>query len=71
MNAGISLGEGIWTQIDGPGNTSFDNIALATTNISVDLAGVYEYQWKEENWKCADSSPVNIVLYENAYNVDA
>ena len=71
MNADISLGQGIWTQIAGPGTTSFDNIALATTELSVDLAGEYQYQWKEENWKCADSSGVNIVMYENAYNVDA
>ncbi len=63
MDAGISLGEGIWTQIDGQGNTNFDNIAQATTELSVNSSGIYQYQWKETNWKCADSAQVEIYFY--------
>ncbi|MFP4022950.1 MAG: gliding motility-associated C-terminal domain-containing protein [Thiohalospira sp.] len=71
MEAGISLGQGEWSQVDGPGNTSFNNVAQATTELSVDLAGTYEYQWKEVNWQCADSATVELMLYDSPYNVDA
>jgi gliding motility-associated-like protein len=71
MVAGISLGQGKWNQVDGPGNTSFNNMALATTELSVDLPGIYEYQWKEVNWQCADSATVELMLYQSPYNVDA
>lgn len=71
MDAGISLGEGIWSQIGGPGNTSFNNTTQATTEISVDSAGLYEYQWKELNWKCADSDSVSLTFYESPYNIYA
>ncbi|HKL09538.1 MAG TPA: gliding motility-associated C-terminal domain-containing protein [Bacteroidales bacterium] len=71
MNAGITLGEGKWSQLDGPGNTTYDDSTLATTNLFVDSAGIYQYQWKEINWECVDSATVNITLYESPYNIDA
>jgi len=71
MNALSTLGEGIWSQLDGDGNTTFEDPALPASHISVDAAGEYTYQWKETNWQCADSATVNIILYQSPYDVDA
>jgi gliding motility-associated-like protein len=71
MNALGTLGEGIWSQLDGDGNTTFEDPALPASHISVDAAGEYTYQWKEVNWQCADSATVDIILYQSPYDVDA
>lgn len=71
MNALSTLGEGIWSQLDGDGNTTFEDPSLPASHISVDAAGEYTYQWKETNWQCADSATVNIILYQSPYDVDA
>ena len=71
LSAAPSLGTGIWTQLSGTGNTLFTNHTLASSSITVDLAGVYEYKWKETNWECEDSDTVEITLYEKADSVIA
>ncbi|MFO7842848.1 MAG: gliding motility-associated C-terminal domain-containing protein, partial [Bacteroidales bacterium] len=71
MNALPTLGQGIWSQLEGTGNTTFEDPALPISNISVDTAGEYTYQWKETNWQCADSATVDIILYQSPDDVDA
>jgi gliding motility-associated-like protein len=71
MNALSTLGEGVWSQLEGAGNTTFENSVLPTTTIAVEAAGEYTYQWKETNWECADSATVDIILYQSPYEVDA
>lgn len=70
LNASPSLfGTGIWSQVSGEGITTFNNETSDTSTISVDLAGVYTYKWKETNWECKDSANVEITLYERPFNI--
>ncbi len=69
LSAIPSLGTGIWTQLSGTGNTVFENETLATSNLTVDLAGEYVYNWKETNWECPNSNTVEIALYQKPFNV--
>ncbi|MCG8411929.1 MAG: hypothetical protein MI739_11670, partial [Bacteroidales bacterium] len=73
MQAVPSLGNGVWSIIDQPTATSsvFENNLQANTNVTVNEAGMYTYQWKETNWQCVDSANVSINFYEQLQNVDA
>ncbi|NOQ24081.1 MAG: T9SS type B sorting domain-containing protein [Bacteroidales bacterium] len=64
-----SVGAGFWSQISGEGNTDFEDITKATSDISVDTVGVYTYVWKEINGECEESNEVEITLYEDISNI--
>jgi gliding motility-associated-like protein len=44
-----SAGTGTWSLISGPGTAVFSNSASATSSVTVDQYGDYEFQWFEDN----------------------
>ena len=70
LDATPSFGAGLWTLVEGEAAEFADN-TFAGTEVDVASAGVYNFQWKETNWQCADSSLVEILLYETPSNVSA
>lgn len=64
FNATPSVGAGAWTQVSGPGTSSFVDATSATTTVSVSLAGQYVYQWEETNANCSDAATVTVNYYQ-------
>jgi len=64
LNATASAGTGTWSQLSGPGITSYSNANSATTITSVSAYGTYIYQWLELNGVCSDSDTVSVVYNE-------
>lgn len=58
LNANASAGNGIWTQISGPGNTVFSDTGSPSSTVTADTYGSYIYQWHENNYGCIDSNTV-------------
>ncbi|MCF8465744.1 MAG: T9SS type A sorting domain-containing protein [Flavobacteriales bacterium] len=59
-----SVGNGTWTQISGPGTTSFVNAASATTTATVSQIGQYVYQWEEMNGTCSSAATVTVNYFD-------
>ncbi|MBI5539889.1 MAG: PKD domain-containing protein [Bacteroidia bacterium] len=61
LNALASVGNGYWSQVSGPGTTTFGNTTNPITNINVNAFGMYSYRWFENNsFGCIDADTVNI-----------
>jgi len=71
LKAVPTLGKGIWSYINGAGNAIFENDTVFNTTMHIDVAGNYTIQWKETNWKCSDSSIIDILMYRKTVNVNA
>lgn len=69
LEANSTFGVGLWTQISGKVQTTFGDSTADITEIFVNSAGVYEYQWKKDNRGCSDSNTVQITLYEDISNI--
>jgi len=64
FSATPSVGAGIWTQITGPGVSSFVPSANSpAATVTVNAYGIYTYRWSEVNGTCSDFSDV-VVVYE-------
>ena len=61
LDAQPSVGTGTWSQISGPGTTTFDNINLATATATATAYGTYVYAWTENNSLCGDTDQVTVV----------
>lgn len=57
---------GLWTQVSGPGTTTFSNTASATTTTTASVAGVYVYQWTVSSSPCTPVSDQVQVTYVTA-----
>jgi hypothetical protein len=60
FNAVPSVGNGTWTQVSGPGTSSYVDATSATTTVTATLVGQYVYQWEEVNGTCSDASTVTV-----------
>ncbi len=60
----VTSGIGLWTQISSSsgGTTSFDDVNLESTGITVSQLGVYVYQWTVTNGTCVSSDQVQITF---------
>lgn len=64
LNATPSYGTGTWTYT-GPGNSTFGNVNLPTSIVTVDTDGSYSFTWTEDNGLgCTDNSSVTIQFAE-------
>ncbi|MCB0754337.1 MAG: hypothetical protein KDB98_02005 [Flavobacteriales bacterium] len=59
-----SFGTGTWSQTSGPGNSVFANANSATTTITVDTYGTYEFTWTETNGSCVDFRSMTVNFYQ-------
>ncbi len=62
MAATPSMGVACWSQVSGPGTSTFTNINSASPFLTVTQAGVYTFQWTETNGGCIDSDTVTITF---------
>ena len=58
-----SFGTGTWTYT-GPGTASFSDVNSATSNVTVDVYGTYEFTWTEVNGICSDDATLTVNFYE-------
>lgn len=70
FSANPSVGSGLWTQVNGPGTSSFVDATDATTTVTVDAYGTYTYRWTETVGTCSDSEII-IVTYAEQPVADA
>ncbi|MGM0650010.1 MAG: hypothetical protein ACQES1_05815, partial [Bacteroidota bacterium] len=59
--------EGTWDQLSGPGTANFANENVATTTVTVNIDGAYEFIWRHEYLDgsgCWGSDTVTIEFYE-------
>lgn len=58
LKAVPTVGTGTWSLLNGPGTANFVNSNLATTSVTVNAAGVYQFQWSELQSPCAPIADV-------------
>ncbi|GAB4451166.1 MAG: hypothetical protein Fur0028_06780 [Bacteroidales bacterium] len=61
LQAQPSYGIGTWSQISGPGFSQIANNHNPTTQATVSMHGIYQYQWLEDNHGCTSSDTVKII----------
>lgn len=65
LNAIPSIGNGLWSQLSGPGTLSFDDNTLSNTEVTADQYGLYEIVWQESYGpSCIDYDTVEIRFTE-------
>jgi len=65
VNALPSIGNGSWTVATQPaGSNVIIGANIPTQMVTVDQHGVYTFQWKEDNFGCADSASVTITFHD-------
>lgn len=64
----ITSGSGVWTQVSSStgGTTSFDDVNLENSGISVSQTGIYVYQWTVTNGTCISTDQVQITFTTGA-----
>ena len=63
FNANPSVGNGTWSQVSGPGTSSFVDATDASTTVTVSMIGQYVFQWEEVNGTCSDSETVTVNFF--------
>ncbi len=58
-----SAGIGTWTQLSGPGVSTFTNANSPTSAVNVSVYGTYVYQWEEVSGTCTDAATVTVNYY--------
>ena len=60
---------GTWTQISGPGTSSYggNNPHLINSMVTVTLQGSYTYQWTEQNGSCVASDQVTLTFVDQPH----
>jgi len=64
LQAVASAFGGVWTQVSGPGTATFSDGNDPNSNATVDVLGVYVFQWEETNSICVASDQVEITFNE-------
>ncbi len=62
LNAIPSVGIGTWTQYSGPGNAVFANPNQPNSAVSVNIYGIYQFVWTENNHGCISSDTVTKIF---------
>jgi gliding motility-associated-like protein len=58
------IGIGYWSQKSGPGTASFSNVSDTATDVSVNIAGDYVFEWTEANtFGCTGSDTVKVSFH--------
>ncbi|PIY03455.1 MAG: hypothetical protein COZ21_09190, partial [Bacteroidetes bacterium CG_4_10_14_3_um_filter_31_20] len=56
---------GTWTQLTGPGVSTYGDNHLINSTITVSLSGTYTYQWNEVNGPCDSADVVSVTFIQN------
>ncbi|MCC6278958.1 MAG: proprotein convertase P-domain-containing protein [Saprospiraceae bacterium] len=65
LNAVTSGFSGTWTQVSGPGTSTFASTSSASSNVTVTTFGAYTFQWEEVNGICSATDEVQITFNES------
>jgi len=66
LSAIPSIGMGLWTQTGGPGTAIFNPSAdVSDARVTVDINGIYEFTWTENNALCVDQDSVEVTFLDN------
>lgn len=57
------VGTGAWSQVSGPGTTTFSNVTLESSSATASLYGTYVYKWTITNGTCSSSANVTVNYY--------
>ena len=57
-----SVGEGSWSAVPDTGAVSFSDINDPNSEVTVDEAGTYTFEWSENNEGCQNSDEVNVIF---------
>lgn len=60
----VSGSNGTWSQVSGPGTSSFVSASNPTTTVTVSMIGQYVFQWEEVNGTCSDSETITVNFFE-------
>jgi hypothetical protein len=63
FSAVASSGVGTWTQVSGPGTTTYSDVNSATATATASQEGTYTYQWEEVEGTCSDNATVTVNYY--------
>lgn len=63
FSGSASFGTGTWTYT-GPGSASFTNVNSATSSVTVDAYGSYDFTWTEVNGPCTDAATITVTFTE-------
>ena len=67
-----SSGTGLWSQVSGPGTTTFSNPSSGNTTASSTIYGMYTYRWTISNGSCPTSTAdVSVIYYVQPVVIDA
>ncbi len=58
-----AVGQGTWSQTSGPGTSVFVNENNPTTDVTVSVAGTYDFEWSIENGNCPPSTATTTVTF--------
>ena len=58
-----TIGTGIWTQVSGPGTTTFSNANSGSSTATASVVGTYVYAWTISNGNCTPSTANQTVNY--------
>jgi len=58
-----SIGTGTWTQISGPGVSTFSDINDPLGTVTVSTAGSYVYRWTEVSGSCSDFDEITVNFF--------
>ncbi len=58
-----AIGTGTWTQLSGPGSTTFSSVHSGSSTATATIAGTYVYTWTISNGTCATSQANVTVIY--------
>ncbi|MFH1319639.1 MAG: gliding motility-associated C-terminal domain-containing protein [Bacteroidota bacterium] len=64
FNATPSAGIGGWTQLSGPGTTTFSNVNSPSAIATVSDYGTYVFRWSEGNGPCLSFDDVTVSFYQ-------
>ncbi|MBL4585636.1 MAG: hypothetical protein JKX84_01060, partial [Flavobacteriales bacterium] len=63
FNADPSVGNGAWTQVSGPGTSTFADATDEETTVTVSMIGAYDFQWEETNGTCSDNATITVNFF--------
>ena len=61
LNANPSITGGYWSQLTGPGTSTFADSMSATSTVVVSQQGTYTYRWTEGSGVCLDFADITVI----------
>ncbi|MDQ3142203.1 MAG: gliding motility-associated C-terminal domain-containing protein [Bacteroidota bacterium] len=70
LNANLTLGNGTWRLLSGPGSATFNNVGLPNASTDVTNYGTYIYEWTVANFSCTRIDTVHVTFWDQPEFID-